>query len=489
MRTPTLDGLAADGVHFINHFANTAPCGPSRASLYTGMYVHNHRSILNGTPLDHRFTNVALLARQAGYDPSLFGYTDTSVDPRTVDPDDPRLHLYEGVLNGFTPVVNDPELLGSLKWAAWLDKQGVDVPSDVHTLYEPAPGFKGSDTHGASWAPTRFASEHTETAFMVSELIDWLDRRDDEPFFVHASFIRPHPPYRNPIGYHDLYSADDVAPFIGHSDRDDEMGMHLLNALSIALEGVGCPTDELDRRQLRATYHAMQREVDDQLGRLFDHLRQTGCFDDTLIVVTSDHGEMGGDHWLIEKLGYWDESFHIPLIIRDPRAAADPTRGRQVAQFTESVDVLPTILDWMDIETPDQCDGRSLTPFVHGHPAPTDWRDAVHWQWWFADPEHHLAEDLLGVPSTHCSLSVVRSADWKYVQFATDPSLMAPLLFDLQSDPSQLVNLAADGSHDGELLDGAQRIVRHRMQHEHRSLSSYHLSTSRGLVHDADRRQ
>ena len=109
VRTPHLDRLAAGGVSFRRHFAQAAPCGPSRASLYTGMYLMNHRSVLNGTPLDARHTNVAHLARELGYEPALFGYTDSSADPRTVGPDDPRLRTYEGVLPGFDPVCDLPE--------------------------------------------------------------------------------------------------------------------------------------------------------------------------------------------------------------------------------------------------------------------------------------------------------------------------------------------------------------------------------------------
>jgi len=100
LETPAFDRLASGGVLFANHWANSAPCGPSRACLYTGTYQHRNRSLLNGTPLDARFTNVALVARSVGYDPVLFGYTDTSVDPRTVPRDDRRLFSYEGVLPG-----------------------------------------------------------------------------------------------------------------------------------------------------------------------------------------------------------------------------------------------------------------------------------------------------------------------------------------------------------------------------------------------------
>lgn len=204
VETPTIDGLARHGVLFASHWANTAPCGPSRASLYTGMYLQNHRSALNGTPLDARFTNVAIEARKAGYDPVLFGYTDTSVDPRTVEPGDARLYTYEGVLPGFRPMVNDPEEAGSLEWGRWLASRGREVPSDPRRLYEPDMSFPGATDHPYTWAPTQFSKDETATAFIVEKMLEYLEGGDGDPFFVHASFIRPHPPYRNPPGYHDL---------------------------------------------------------------------------------------------------------------------------------------------------------------------------------------------------------------------------------------------------------------------------------------------
>ena len=89
VKTPHLDALASDGTLFRQHRTVCAPCGPARTSLHTGLYLTNHRSGRNGTPLDDRFTNVALEARKAGFDPTLFGYTDTSIDPRTRDPVNP----------------------------------------------------------------------------------------------------------------------------------------------------------------------------------------------------------------------------------------------------------------------------------------------------------------------------------------------------------------------------------------------------------------
>ena len=129
VKTPSLDALAAEGVLFRNHFAQCAPCGPSRASLLTGMYMMNHRSVRNGTPLDARFTNLALEARRAGYTPGLIGYTDTSPDPRQYHPKDPALTGYAGVLPGFTQLVPGSEAgsAGAEPWLRHLAAKGYEV--------------------------------------------------------------------------------------------------------------------------------------------------------------------------------------------------------------------------------------------------------------------------------------------------------------------------------------------------------------------------
>ncbi len=487
LTTPALDRLAARGTLFANHWANAAPCGPSRACLYTGTYLHHNKSINNGTPLDARFTNVALLARDAGYDPVLFGYTDTSLDPRTLPEGDPRLRSYEEVLPGFRPVLHEPWEAGSRQWGRWLAAQGVDVPANPHDLYRPMPDFPGADRHGSTWAPARFAAEQSESAFMVEALTTWLDQHGEQPFFVHASFIRPHPPRRNPLGYHDLYDADELPPFVAASTKAEEAALHRLNQVLMYLPHVGAPEDERERRQMRATYHGAQREVDDQLARLFDYLDSSGLVDSTLVVLTSDHGEMGGDHWLFEKLGYWDESFHVPLIIRDPDAGADPGRGRVVRSFTESVDVLPTICGWLGLEAPLQADGFALQPFLTGDDAlvdgaPEHWRTEAHWSWSFSNPATQSAEKFLGVPMAHCALDVVRGAEHKYVQFAADPAVLPPLLFDLGADPSQLHDLVGSGDAGEHGWHGAQRLLQWRMRNDDRTLTGNLLTPSAGLV-------
>jgi arylsulfatase A-like enzyme len=475
VQTPNLDRLASEGVLFRRHYAQAAPCGPSRASLHTGQYLMKHRSALNGTPLDARFTNIALEARAAGYDPVLFGYTDASPDPRVLAPDDPRLRTYEGVLPGFRAVVDLPEHLAM--WGEWLRTQGYDVPDDVRQMYEPI-----SDAPGA---PVPYAAEHSEAAYLTGEILDYVDRQGgatpngagDAPWFVHAAYIRPHPPFVAPAPYNSMYDPASVSMPVRRETRDLEGEAHPLLAAAVRIPGVQGPEDEAGLRQFRATYYGMMSEVDAQVGRLFDGLRDRGVLDDTLVILTSDHGEQLGDHWLTEKLGWFDQSYHIPLIVRDPRTTADATRGALVEdKFTENVDVMPTILDWLDLPVPIQCDGRSLLGFLAGD-LQDSWRTAAHWEWEFRDPIGGFAESVLGLSMDQCALAVLRDERGKYVHFTGLP----PIFYDLERDPEELENRAGDPAYAATVLDYAQRMLSLRMEHVDQTLTGL-VVTAKGVL-------
>ena len=176
MRSPHLDALAAEGVLFERHFANAVPCGPSRACLHTGMYLHNHRSGTNGTPLDRRFTNWALELRRAGYDPALFGYTHTAPDPRYMTSDDPRLGTDEGILPGITPVVDMATHCGP--WRDWLKQFGYRLPDDHGATY----GQRVAEHNDAAVPrPSLYSADHTDTRFLVQSAMDYIATHAREP--------------------------------------------------------------------------------------------------------------------------------------------------------------------------------------------------------------------------------------------------------------------------------------------------------------------
>ncbi|MGE0725248.1 MAG: alkaline phosphatase family protein [Alphaproteobacteria bacterium] len=472
-RTPTVDALARDGVLFANHFTQASPCGPARASLLTGLYLHNHRSLRNGTPLDARHRTLAQEARGAGYAPTLFGYTDTSADPRGRDPNDPALATYEGILPGMDEGLVLPE---SWKpWAAWLRTQGHPVPARLGDLFLPDEA-RDIPGRGPTFAPMRMPPEQEMTFFLADKAREWLSVQD-APWFLHVSFLRPHPPYIAPAPYHAMVDPADVPAMVRAPTRDGEAALHPWLAAHLDRHWKGnlpagrpVPMASLDDRafaQLRATYYGMLMLADAALGRIVADLKASGQYDRTLIVLTADHGEMLGDHWMVGKDGFFDPAFHIPLIVRDPRGAV---RGRIVNEFTEAVDVMPTVLDWIGVATPPQVDGRSLAPFLAGE-TPPEWRDAVHWGFDFSDVRNPYFEQRLGLPPDRCNLLVRRDAQGKYVHFAGLP----PLFFDLADDPGERVDRSADAAYRDRVSAHAQGLLSWRMAHEDRTLSHLHL--------------
>lgn len=488
IKTPNLDALAADSVLFTRHYGQCAPCAPARASLLTGMYQHNHGVKRNGTPLADGFTNVAREARKSGYEPALFGYTDTTYDPRGRSPTDPAMRSYESVLPGFDPALPLTDV--PLRWLAYLQDQGYSFGQNaqdaVQEAYRPAHRVPGE---GPTRAPAQFKAEHSITAYLTDELLRFISVRRDQSWFAHAAYIKPHPPFIASAPYHEMYDPAQMPAPMRMPTAEAEAGSHPLVGTCLERtrtaqywrdgEGHSRDLSDADITQLRATYYGMVTEVDDQLGRLMEQLKAWGLYDNTLIVVTSDHGEMLGDHWLLGKECPFEQAYHIPLIVRDPAREADSTRGTRVDSFTEAVDIMPTILQWVGAPVPRQCDGRSLLGFLHGRP-PQDWRDAAHWEYDFRDTWLPGAETMLGLPMDRCGMAAIRTQTHLYIHFAALP----PLLYDLRADPGCLINLAPDPAQAAVMLDCAQRLLSWQLESGPRDLTGMCASPNGMVVRD-----
>jgi arylsulfatase A-like enzyme len=483
LRTPAIDALAAEGTYFARHYSQAAPCSPGRASLYTGLYQMNHRVLRNGTPLDARHDNIAKALARAGYRPTLFGYTDQAVDPRSTAPDDPRLTTYEEVLPGFDVAVKLPE--DNAAWFAWMEERGHRLPDDRWALFWPMEGRPALP----STAAPRFSQDETETAFLTGAFLDWMgEQPQDAPWCAHISFLRPHPPFVVPAPFNDMYDPDDGPAFRRAADPAAEAVQHpyLRYWLDGAQAGSYCLLSESERRvadwpeaafrNVRATYWGMISEVDRQIGRLVESLQAAGAWQDTVIVLTSDHGEMMGDHWTLGKFGYFDQAYHVPLIIRDPSQPAG--FGGRITDFTEAVDVVPTLLESTGARREGPADGCSLTPFLRGE-RPVVWRSEAHWEYDFREVASGSAQAALGVDLDDCSLTVIRGERWKYVHFAALP----PLLFDLQEDPDELVNRADDPACLAVRVEMAEKLLAWRSRHLDRRLTG--LSLTPGGPYDA----
>ena len=463
--TPNLDALARDGVLFENHFGQCPPCGPSRTSLLTGLYLMNHRSGCNGTPLDRRHTNLALEMRKASYDPVLFGYTDTTPDPREMHPNDPALTAYdEGVMPGFRTPMHLPEDMGP--WVSDLISKGYDIPNGRDDVFRPDPSVACPTDRGFRFRPTVYPAEHSETAFVTDHFLKWLSLQREKPWCAHLVFFRPHPPLIAPQPYNALVDPADVDFPNRAPTPEQEAEQHPLLALEISkLRKPGRydehnPADlvaanDLDIRQMRAAYFGLIAEVDLHVGRIIDQLKSSGQYDNTLIIFTSDHGEMLGDHYVWGKEIYFDQSFHLPLIIRDPSPAADGVRGQRITELSEAIDIMPTILNFLDQPIPRNCDGASLIPLLRAASGPSNWRREVFFEHDFRNVRTQHAETVLGIASDQCSYAVIRDKAYKYIHFAALP----PLLFDIVADPGETHNLATDPAMMPTLLHYAQRML------------------------------
>ncbi|HMB75733.1 MAG TPA: alkaline phosphatase family protein [Kiloniellaceae bacterium] len=479
VKTPNLDRLAADGALFANHYGQSVPCAPARASLYCGLYQHKHRLVLNGAPLDARHSNIALEARKLGYLPALFGYTDIAPDPRRLPPGDPTLTTYEGILPGLEPVL---PLTDNMKaWRAHLLKKGYDLPppeKDFAYLFQQQAAQSGDP--GPTYAPAFFAAEDSNTAFVTDAVLDRIAGEGDDPWFIHLSYLSPHPPFVVAAPYNSLYDADAIAPprrrdsLAAEADQHPFLAEALYHPPSRNLTKGRKPIDHhnLDRRalcQVRATYYGMITEVDHHIGRILDALQAQGLYERTLIVFTCDHGELLGDHWLFGKTTYFDASYHIPLIVRDPRPEA--RRGITVDAFTEAVDVMPSILAWLGATPPRTCDGRSLLPFLQGA-EPDDWRQEIHWEFDFRSFSEERSEPLFGLTPEESSMVGQRGKRYKLVHFAKLP----PLLFDLQEDPDEFDNRAEDPAYRDILLEETQKMLSWRIAQDDRTLTNLRLT-------------
>ncbi len=479
---PNLRKFQEESVSFRRHHSVANPCGPSRASFLTGLYAMTHRSVRNGTPLSACHGNLALELRKGGIEPLLFGYTDTSRDPRTLPPGDPALHTYEEVMPGFREIVEMRLEYGSYPWQAHLMARGYDLPP-YPEIYRPRPADPARAPRPED--PALYRAEDSDTAFLTDAFMHHMAPRAQSPWFALLTWIRPHPPLVAPAPYNRLYHWQDMPPPAHLGSPADEEAVHPFIAAQraqppIGRQVMGCG-DELeeasdrDIRRLRALYCALASELDAHFGRLMEWLKQTGQYDETLIVFMADHGEMLGDHFMWGKSHVHEPAWHVPLMIRDPRLPQ--AHGRAVEALSETIDIAPTLLDLCGLRPPAAMDGRSLRPFLEGL-SPPDWRTCSMSELDFGDPERPTAaQKALGLKLEESNLAILRDGRFKLVHFGAD---LPPLLYDLKEDPDELHNLAGDPAHAETLLRLTRALLSHRMRHADHALSHMKI-TGRGV--------
>ena len=244
----------------------------------------------------------------------------------------------------------------------------------------------GPDRSYENWFATAgLTEEQTQAYFLGDTAADFIrnhpqSQHGDMPFMLYVSFFEPHPPYTGPLN--DLYDPADISVGPAFLTRPDDSS--LLNRLRadyymagnlnpLGIDDYHDLTSADGWRGLRANYFANVTLVDRQVGKMLDALRETGQWDNTIIVFTSEHGEMAGDHGMLEKRSMYEEASRVPLLMRIPRSGPDTQRvSRRIAGSVSLVDLVPTLLDISGTGTDAAPDlqGRSLAPVIDGD-APT----------------------------------------------------------------------------------------------------------------------
>ncbi|WP_052261800.1 sulfatase-like hydrolase/transferase [Leisingera sp. ANG-M1] len=377
VKTPHLDAFAAEAVSFQRHHAQAAPCGPSRASLLTGRYLMNHHQVSIEPPLPASVPDLAHLVAVSGREPTVFGYTDTPNDP------DQTGQLQPWVCPGFETKTGFFYHDSFAAWRAWLAEHGLEIPQgeDPESIFLPAGGYDRSRPQ----APCQYPAGLSDTAFLSGAAAEYIRARKGKPWFLSLNCLRPHPPMVAPEPYNRMFDPARLSLPPRAGTPDDTASSHPFLAASLKAYGTRryfradlAPEDvtAADERNMRASYYGNIAEVDARFGALVADLKAAGQWNDTLVTFTSDHADQLGGNWIYGRRGPFPGLFHIPLMIRDPRFPAQ--HGPSVEDFTESIDIPPTIAEALGQPQP-ECDGHSLRGFLSGE-APADWRRLTVWE-------------------------------------------------------------------------------------------------------------
>lgn len=471
LHTPNIDRLARMGVRFSRAYVQSPICGSSRMSFYTGRYVHSHGAQRNGYPLKVGEQTLGDHLRANGMEAWLVGKTHMKADARGLE----RLGIApDSIIGariaecGFDVAVRDDGL-----WAEGPDGF-YDENRSPYNEYLRSKGYPGenpwhdhanagvteSGDIASGWLmqnaqmPANLREEDSETPWLTRECIDFLQGREagQAPWLVHLSYIKPHWPYIVPAPYNAMYGTQHMLPARrSAAERTDPHPVYA--AYMDTLIARSFCRDEV-RDKVVPAYMGLIKQCDDQIGVLLEYLETSGRLADTMIVLTSDHGDYLGDHWLGEKNFFHECAVRIPLIVYDPSPQADATRGTVCNELVESIDLAATFVDVTGAKPPDHVlEGRSLLPFLHGQ-EPQEWRDFVICEF---DYTTSPMQAKLGVSLRDARLFMVADRRWKLIHAEGG---FAPMLFDMETDPDEFHDLGRSPQHADVIARMYERLGR-----------------------------
>jgi arylsulfatase A-like enzyme len=428
--TPNLNRLASEGALFENYFVQSPVCMASRMSFLTGRYCSNLGIGANGVPLPESVPNIAHLLKP-------YGYHTAQIGKLHFQPHAKRNHKNPHPLYGFdTMILSDEPGCYEDAYIKWVENKGSDIVDKARTSLPDAALMyaKGSkvDVPRNTHEPFVFEGDEsvTHSAFVASETIDYIKRRKNDPFFCISGFYAPHTPVNPPKKWVDYYDKVTFEP--PHLGKNEEY-MDFLKEI-----------DEIQWQKIKRYYMALVSHVDECVGKILNTLEEEGLKDNTIVLFTSDHGEFLGDHGRIQKgrPGH-DCIIKVPLLLRYPKHIA---KGLRLEALTEGVDMLPTILDFCGIQSPDFLQGKSWLPILQQRT--TEHKDEIIMEYF--DPCYNDRPLL-------CH-TTIRTKQYKYYLSDVEEGL-----YDMQKDPYELDNVINQAQYS-EIISQLRRSMVRKLQ-------------------------
>lgn len=425
IHTPNLEKLASSGMNFLNAYCQYPVCGPSRASFLHGLYPET-TGVLNNK-VDIRQTRPGTLSM-----PKFFkekGYWTASTGKVFHSPGTEQGHEVWNDVKRFEndelPVVTQAKKDFELKYGSITAKEN---KKKWKALSKEVTWHLSSQDAGHG--PSGLKDDQHKDGKNSLQVIEWLEKKayGDKPFFIAMGIHKPHVPYLAPQSYFDLYPKEKLSyipnrPNLWDSIPKDAM-VKRFETFGFEL---GKENDALRREYMQA-YHACVSFADAQIGRVMDKLKQEGLWEDTIIVMTSDHGYHLGEHFLWGKVTLFDIGTRVPFMIRAPQYSKAQTKSNTIVEL---VDIYPTLADLAGFEIPSHIQGKSLKPVLLG------------------DEDVYQGEYAYTVVTRGEELGrTLRDQKWHYTKWPEGEEL-----YNLQKDPREVNNLSNNPEYQSKLVE------------------------------------
>ena len=419
IQTPNLDLLASESFVFEKAYVAQPVCTPNRAAVMTGLYPHTTGTVNNNIPLPKDIKTLPEIIDDPEYHSAYMGKWHLGDEIYKQRGFDTWVSIEDNYIQYYQP-----------------GRDREDRSDYHHWLLEKGYSPDNKDNRFSRSFAARRPFEHCKPKFLEEKAIEFLDNIGNEPFILYINFLEPHMPFFGPLD--SLYApADVLIPKNFYNIPGEDDPLKYTKKQKSVMKKYGSTEEEF--RELIARYWGLVTQVDSSVGAILNRLESLGLSENTIVVYTSDHGDMMGSHQMAEKSVMYEEAVRIPFLLKDPRLNMS---HKMIEERVSQIDIVPTLLDLMDREIPDNLQGKSLVPAlnVDNYPAEDIFIESNSRADYRIDASGKTIlddKDEIKSPSSPSIRTVISKEGWKLSLSNRDKSQ----LFNLNDDPGETTNL------------------------------------------------